>query len=56
MAGKILKEISDIVRPKLRELGKVREVVRRFIIGTVQGDIHDIDKNIVVTMAETASF
>jgi len=56
MAGEILKEISDIVRPKLRELGRVREAVGRFVIGTVEGDIHDIGKNIVITMAEAAGF
>jgi methylmalonyl-CoA mutase cobalamin-binding domain/chain len=56
MAGEILKEISELIKPKLRELGKVRTPVGRFIIGTVEGDIHDIGKNIVVTMAEAASF
>ncbi len=56
MAGEILKEVSDIVRPKLRELGRVREPIGRFVIGTVEGDIHDIGKNIVVTMAEAAGF
>jgi methylmalonyl-CoA mutase cobalamin-binding domain/chain len=56
MAGEILKEVSDLVRPKLKELGKAREPVGRLVIGTVEGDIHDIGKNIVVTMAEAAGF
>ncbi|MCC6056623.1 MAG: corrinoid protein [Desulfurococcaceae archaeon] len=56
MAGEILKEVSELVRPKLKELGKVREPIGKLVIGTVQGDIHDIGKNIVVTMAETAGF
>ncbi|MEM3989575.1 MAG: cobalamin-dependent protein [Desulfurococcaceae archaeon] len=56
MAGEIMKEISELVRPKLRELGKTREVLGRLVIGTVEGDIHDIGKNIVVTMAEAAGF
>jgi methylmalonyl-CoA mutase cobalamin-binding domain/chain len=56
MAGEILKEVSDLVRPKLREFGKVREPIGRFVIGTVEGDIHDIGKNIAVTMAEAAGF
>jgi len=33
-----------------------REVIGRVVIGTVYGDIHDIGKNIVVTMAEAAGF
>jgi methanogenic corrinoid protein MtbC1 len=56
MAGEILKEVSELVRPKLKELGKAREPVGRLVIGTVEGDIHDIGKNIVVTMAEAAGF
>ncbi|MEM0027420.1 MAG: cobalamin-dependent protein [Ignisphaera sp.] len=56
MAGEILKTISELAREKLRALGKAREVVGRFVIGTVEGDIHDIGKNIVITMAEAAGF
>jgi len=56
LAGEIMKEISELIRPKLRELGKTREVVGRIVIGTVEGDIHDIGKNIVITMAEAAGF
>jgi methylmalonyl-CoA mutase cobalamin-binding domain/chain len=56
MAGEILKEVSELVRPKLKELGKVREPIGKLVIGTVQGDIHDIGKNIVVTMTEAAGF
>jgi len=56
MAGEILKEVSDLVRPKLKELGKAREPIGKLVIGTVEGDIHDIGKNIVITMAEAAGF
>lgn len=54
MAGEILKVISDMTREKLKELGKSRETLGKFVIGTVEGDIHDIGKNIVTTMAEAA--
>jgi len=56
MAGEILKGLSEVVRPKLRELGVSRKIVGKFVIGTVEGDIHDIGKNIVITMAEAAGF
>ncbi len=56
MAGEILKTVSDMAREKLRALGKAREVIGKFLIGTVEGDIHDIGKNIVITMAEAAGF
>ncbi len=56
MAGEIMKEVSELVRPKLKELGKAREPVGKLVIGTVEGDIHDIGKNIAVTMAEASGF
>ena len=56
MAGEILKTVSELVRERLKALGRAREVVGRLLIGTVEGDIHDIGKNIVVTMAEAAGF
>jgi len=56
MAGEILKGISELVRPKLKEASKERKVIGKFVIGTVEGDIHDIGKNIVVTMAEAVGF
>ncbi|MEM4425452.1 MAG: cobalamin-dependent protein [Candidatus Nezhaarchaeales archaeon] len=56
MAGEILKTISDLAREKLRSIGKEREVIGKLVIGTVEGDIHDIGKNIFVTLAEAAGF
>ncbi|MBW1998445.1 MAG: cobalamin-dependent protein [Deltaproteobacteria bacterium] len=55
MAGEMLKQISEFVKPKLQgeeeteKLGKV-------IIGTVEGDIHDIGKDIVVFMLDVNGF
>jgi len=55
-AGEILKSVSEIVRSEIAKRGLRREAIGRFVIGTVEGDIHDIGKNIVVTMAEAAGF
>ncbi|HUJ89877.1 MAG TPA: cobalamin-dependent protein [Syntrophorhabdales bacterium] len=55
MAGEILKEISELVKPLMvkekgtRKSGKV-------IIGTVAGDIHDIGKDIVTFMLDVSGF
>lgn len=55
LAGEILKQISERVKPKLKgetqtdRLGKV-------IMGTVEGDIHDIGKDIVVFMLDVNGF
>ena len=55
MAGEMLKQISEIVKPKLTgELETKR--VGKVIIGTVEGDIHDIGKDIVVFMLDVNGF
>jgi 5-methyltetrahydrofolate--homocysteine methyltransferase len=55
LAGEILRQISEIVKP---ELGDHVEVERlgKVIIGTVEGDIHDIGKDIVVFMLDVNGF
>lgn len=55
LAGEMLRQISDIVKPHLAaggdspKLGKV-------LLGTVNGDIHDIGKDIVHFMLEVNGF
>lgn len=55
MAGEILRQISEIVKP---ELTKAQETKRlgKIVMGTVQGDIHDIGKDIVTFMLEVNGF
>jgi methanogenic corrinoid protein MtbC1 len=55
LAGEIMSQITDIVKP---ELAKLPEVKRRgkVLIGTVAGDIHDIGKNIVSFMLDVNGF
>jgi len=54
VAGEVAKEVTQLLQPhlkgtQLKKLGKV-------VIGTVRGDLHDIGKNIVAMMLETAGF
>jgi methanogenic corrinoid protein MtbC1 len=55
MAGEMLRQITEILKP---ELAKLPEVKRqgKVLIGTVQGDIHDIGKNIVTFMLDVNGF
>ena len=55
LAGEMLKTISTMAQEKL---GKGVEISRsgKVLIGTVQGDIHDIGKDIVVFMLDSAGF
>ena len=55
LAGEMLNQITDILKP---ELAKLPEVKRhgKVLIGTVGGDIHDIGKNIVSFMLDVNGF
>lgn len=56
MAGEILSEITDIVKPSTEGAVKVNKCLGKIVIGTVQGDIHDIGKNIVTFMLRVNGF
>jgi corrinoid protein of di/trimethylamine methyltransferase len=54
MAGETMKEGMKIVEPHLRS----EEAIARgkVVIGTVQGDLHDLGKNIVVSLLKASGF
>jgi len=54
-SGEILKEITDMVKPKLAKAAEVKRL-GKVVFGTVAGDIHDIGKNIVVFMLDVNGF
>jgi 5-methyltetrahydrofolate--homocysteine methyltransferase len=54
MAGRAMKAALDVLRPALTNSGV--PPAGRVAIGTVQGDLHDIGKNMVASMLEGAGF
>jgi 5-methyltetrahydrofolate--homocysteine methyltransferase len=50
MAGDAMKSSIELLRPELTSTGA--SYAGRYVIGTVEGDLHDIGKNIVVLMLE----
>lgn len=54
MAGEIFKQAMEILMPKL--VDKKAEAKGKVVIGTVEGDIHDIGKNIAITFLEAEGF
>lgn len=54
-SGEIFKEAVAKIRPLLTQSGSTC-AADRLIIGTVKGDIHDLGKNIVITLLESAGF
>lgn len=56
LGGEMLSAISDKVKPLLKEEGGAAKKIGKVVFGTVEGDIHDIAKDIVVTMLDINGF
>jgi len=58
MAGEILSQISDRAKPYIEEQegAETAETLGTVILGTVEGDIHDIGKDLVAFMLEVNGF
>ena len=54
-SGEILKQITDLVKPKLTKAAAAKRL-GKVVVGTVAGDIHDIGKDIVVFMLDVNGF
>jgi 5-methyltetrahydrofolate--homocysteine methyltransferase len=54
IAARAMKTAMEVLEPKLVEAGV--EPVGKAMIGTVQGDLHDIGKNLVIMMLKGAGF
>lgn len=54
VAARAMNAGLTILKPKLVEIGN--EPVGRLVIGTVEGDLHDIGKNLVAMMMQGAGF
>ena len=54
IAARAMKTSLALLSPRLAEMGA--EAAGRVVIGTVQGDLHDIGKNLVASMLEGGGF
>jgi len=55
MAGEIMREALDILRPVIRR-GRPEKSLGRVLLGTIKGDIHDIGKNLFKDLLESHGF
>lgn len=55
-AAEAMKAAVAILEPEMARLGAAREMLGKVVIGTVEGDIHDIGKTLVATMLSAAGF
>lgn len=56
LAGDIMSQIAGLVKPRMQAGGQAQERLAKVVIGTVQGDIHDIAKDIVAFMLDVNGF
>jgi corrinoid protein of di/trimethylamine methyltransferase len=56
MAGEAMKAAIDVLEPELSRRGAKRDILGKVVLGTVEGDIHDIGKTLVGTMMSAAGF
>ena len=54
IAARAMKSAMEILEPELAKAGV--EPVGKFVVGTAQGDLHDIGKNLVAMMLKGAGF
>lgn len=54
MAAEIFNQVMEMIRPQLMK--SVIEKKGKIVIGTVEGDVHDIGKNIIIALLEAEGF
>jgi corrinoid protein of di/trimethylamine methyltransferase len=55
-AAQAMEAGAEVLNEEIVRRGASRRAIGRFLIGTVEGDIHSIGKNIVATMLSAAGF
>jgi len=56
LAAEAMKTAVAILEPELAKKGAAREILGTVVMGTVEGDIHDIGKTLVATMLSASGF
>ncbi|MCP4746603.1 MAG: methionine synthase [Desulfobacteraceae bacterium] len=55
-SGELMAKVASLVKPKIQTSGNEKETIGKFLIGTVEGDIHDIGKDVVAFLMEMNGF
>jgi corrinoid protein of di/trimethylamine methyltransferase len=56
LAGEAMKAAVAVLDPEMQRRGTKRQMLGTVVIGTVDGDIHDIGKTLVATMLSASGF
>ncbi len=56
LAAEAMQRAIRLLEPEMARRGSRRQVLGRVVIGTIQGDIHEIGKNLVATLLSAGGF
>ena len=56
MAGEAMKAAVNVLEPEMAKQGTERKMLGTVVLGTIEGDIHDIGKTLVGTMLSASGF
>ena len=56
LAGEAMKAAVAVLEPEMARRGTERQMLGKVVLGTVQGDIHEIGKTLVGTMLAASGF
>lgn len=56
MAGEAMKTAVSVLEPEMVKQGSERKMLGTVVLGTIEGDIHDIGKTLVGTMLSASGF
>ena len=56
MAGEAMKTAVSVLEPEMAKQGTARKMLGSVVLGTIEGDIHDIGKTLVGTMLSASGF
>jgi len=56
VAGEAMKAAVAVLEPEFTRRGTAREIHGRVVMGTIEGDIHEIGKTLVATMLSASGF
>jgi trimethylamine corrinoid protein len=56
MAGEAMKAAIAVLEPSMKAAGTERKILGKVVLGTVEGDIHEIGKSLVGTMLTSSGF